>query len=398
MLRFSPLSDLTGSYLLADPAREVRDLFEGRPRGEWIGTGAAVLGMEGAVRSDDLARVLHGTPPSSTLTSSDRRRWSSYSLTFAAPKPASLVFATSDPVIARAAVGAHEQAVRGALGYLEARAAGVVRGTPTHGRVALSVDGLIGASFTHGVSRSGDPHLHSHVLVANLARDSTGRFGALDQRGLRAHLLAADALYRAELRHRLAESVGARFAWGPHGLILIDGIADAEVIALSGRAAEVRSGEHGRPVKAFTSREQHLASWELRRGAAPILDDAPRRRGPHGHLDEHRFSAIVSERHPTARVAVTGWCDASLGGIRAATMAAILGRLETPLGFGASEVVLAPRQLTASNRDRRVLGARPTSRGALEAWWNASRELDRSDRSRGLVNDLESVSRGRALE
>jgi len=97
-------------------------------------------------------------------------------------------------------------------------------------------------------------------------------------------------------------------------------------------------------------------------------------------------------------VAVTAWCDASLGGIRAATVAAILGRLETPLGFGASEVVLAPRQLTASNRDRRVLGARPTSRGALEAWWNASRELDRSDRSQGLVNDLESASRGRALE
>ena len=397
MLRFSPLSDLTGGYLLADPAREVRDLFEGRPRGEWIGTGAAALGMEGAVRSDDLARVLHGTPPSSTLTSSDRRRWSSYSLTFAAPKPASLVFATSDPVVARAAVDAHEQAVRGALGYLEARAAGVVRATATHGRVALSVDGLIGASFTHGVSRSGDPHRHSHVLVANLARDSSGRFGALDQRGLRAHLVAADALYRAELRHRLVETVGVRFAWDLHGVEVIDGITDAEVIAFSGRAAEVRSGLLDRPSKVFSSRDQHLASWDLRRRSAPIFDDQPRRSGPHEHLDEHRFGAIVSEQRPTARVAVHAWCDASLGGLRSATVAAILGRLETPLGFGASEAVLAPRHLTASNLERRVLGARPTSLDELKEWWSASRQLARTDRSRVLVTDLERAPRGREL-
>ncbi|HXQ58451.1 MAG TPA: relaxase domain-containing protein, partial [Acidimicrobiales bacterium] len=47
------------------------------------------------------------------------------------------------------------------------------------------------------------PHLHTHVVVANLGRGPEGRWSALDGRGLYAHASATDALYHAHLRYEL---------------------------------------------------------------------------------------------------------------------------------------------------------------------------------------------------
>ena len=51
-----------------------------------------------------------------------------------------------------------------------------------------------GAGFEHFTSRAGDPHLHSHVVVANMAHGVDGRWSAIDGRGLYAHARAAGAL------------------------------------------------------------------------------------------------------------------------------------------------------------------------------------------------------------
>ena len=45
----------------------------------------------------------------------------------------------------------------------------------------LKTSGVIGAAFRHRTSRAGDPLLHWHVLIANMAEGSDGRWTAIVQ-------------------------------------------------------------------------------------------------------------------------------------------------------------------------------------------------------------------------
>ncbi len=75
----------------------------------------------------------------------------------------------------------------------------------TTGQSACPALGLVAAGFRHRASRAGDPALHTHVLVANLAQDHEGRFGALDSRAIYRNAKSAGYLYQAELRHQLTK-------------------------------------------------------------------------------------------------------------------------------------------------------------------------------------------------
>jgi hypothetical protein len=81
------------------------------------------------------------------------------------------------------------------------------------GAYQLAGDGFVAAAFGHRTSRVGDPQLHTHVLVANLARGSDGAWGALDGRLLYRELTTAGYLYQAVLRHQLTRRLGV--AWEP---------------------------------------------------------------------------------------------------------------------------------------------------------------------------------------
>jgi len=63
---------------------------------------------------------------------------------------------------------------------------------------------LVAAAFRHRISRAQDPHLHTHVIVANLTRTEDGEWRALDGEAiLKTYRLAAGYLYEAQLRHEL---------------------------------------------------------------------------------------------------------------------------------------------------------------------------------------------------
>jgi hypothetical protein len=63
-------------------------------------------------------------------------------------------------------------------------------------------EGLVGAAFVHRLSCAGDPQLHTHILVANMVRDGSGRWTALDGRRLYAHGRTAWLpLERGQLAH-----------------------------------------------------------------------------------------------------------------------------------------------------------------------------------------------------
>jgi conjugative relaxase-like TrwC/TraI family protein len=200
-------------------------LARGEEPGRWLGHGAEQLGLSGEVTGEQLRTVLDGRDPltGERLAAHPARKVPGFDHTFRAPKSVSLLWALGDYATAVEVVAAHDAAVDAAIGYLQ-RAAGFTR-RGAGGAETVPVDGFVAAAFRHRTSRADDPLLHTHVLVANLARTSDdGLWRTLDSRKLFAHAKTAGVLYQAQLRHELTRRLGV--AWQPvvNGHADIDGV------------------------------------------------------------------------------------------------------------------------------------------------------------------------------
>ena len=215
-------------------------LGSGEARGEWLGDGSAELGLAGSVEGEELRRLLAGLDPrdGATLRSS-RAKVAGFDLTFSAPKSVSVVFGIAEPEVRGAVRAAHDRAVVEAVRHLERSAAAVRRG---HGGVVVEeASGLVAAAFRHRTSRAGDPQLHTHVLVANIARGLDGRWTALDARRLYAEARTASFVYQAVLRDELTRSLAVEWTPVRKGIAEIVGVPRAVLKAFSRRRADIEA-------------------------------------------------------------------------------------------------------------------------------------------------------------
>ena len=199
------------------------------------------LGLEGSVDPDHLRQVLAGVSPSGEILTAGRvdeaKRVAGFDLTWSAPKSVSLLFGLSEPATSAIVRGVHEDAVDQALGYLERHALSVRRGAG--GQTGVGAEGLVAAAFTHRTSRAGDPQLHTHVLVANVAKGVDGVWSAPDARLLYGHSRTAGFLYQSALRAGLARALGVRFGEVSRGMAELDGVPKTLLRAFSTRRREI---------------------------------------------------------------------------------------------------------------------------------------------------------------
>jgi conjugative relaxase-like TrwC/TraI family protein len=253
------------AYYEASVARGLDDYYAGRGEspGVWVGAAAAELGLAGVVAEGGLGVLMRGEDPASgarlrppvsvrtirverldaatgerRLVERELRPVAGFDLVFSTPKSVSLLHALGDEPVRVAVAAAHEAAWRVALAYLE-REACVVR----KGRNGVERDrgsGFVATAFQHRTSRAGDPHLHTHVIVANAARSVDGVWRALDgDLLLRTHRLAAGYLYEAQLRYELTSRLGV--AWRPvrDGMAELVGVPDAVLGEFSTRRRQI---------------------------------------------------------------------------------------------------------------------------------------------------------------
>ncbi|MDJ0769259.1 MAG: MobF family relaxase, partial [Ilumatobacter sp.] len=242
------------SYYLEQVARGLDDYYTGagESAGEWLGIGTATLGLAGAVAADDLHAVLAGLAPGTGLSPNGQqlRTWKGrvpgFDMTFSAPKSVSVVYALGDPIVRAAVVDAHQTAVADALAWLEREACFVRRGSNNRmvtgsgsGCRRMRAAGFVAAAFRHRVSRAGDPQLHSHVLVANIARGPDGRWTALDGQALYRSARAAGALYQTVLRDELSRRLGVEWRPARNDMADIAGVPDRVLELFSKRRHEI---------------------------------------------------------------------------------------------------------------------------------------------------------------
>jgi conjugative relaxase-like TrwC/TraI family protein len=220
----------------------------GRAAGRWAGRGAEARGLAGEPGGGDLAALLAGRDPSSgaELAGGRGRRPSNvaFDLTFAAPKSVSVLMALADEETRRAVIEAHEAGVRACLAYLEREACFVRRGR--NGVEVLPGEGFIGAAYTHEMARSGDPHLHTHLVIANRVKGPDGRYTAPDMRPVYGAAKTAGTIADAVTRERLSRWLGVEWAAGANGIVELAGVPEGVREHFSARHAEILEEAHAR--------------------------------------------------------------------------------------------------------------------------------------------------------
>ncbi len=241
----------------------------------WIGEGAKALGLEGAVRRDDLIEVLQGRLPNGTNLSkrggreADRRMGTD--LTISAPKSFSiLAIAGSDLRLA----GLWDEAVNEAAKVIERE---VIVARQGHGGTQVEQTGsMVCAAYTHQDARTvdgrADPDLHTHMLLMNATQRADGTWVARDLAfGDRNVLrMTADFAMKAHLAKRLQE-LGYKVRITQDGFE-IEGITQAQIDAFSRRTGQVDIAleSQGLTREVSTANQRDVATLGTREGKTKL--------------------------------------------------------------------------------------------------------------------------------
>ncbi len=224
----------------ADVARGQQALVDyyvesGNPPGRWLGSGLSGLadgqGLERGTQVTEAAMSavfgravdpVTGTALGRafpTKTGADGLTRASgvagFDLTFTPVKSISVLWALGDEATRAAVAAAHRAAVDQVIAILEERVAATRVGRAGASRVA--VRGVVAAAFDHPDTRTGDPNLHTHVVVANRVQAGDGVWRTLDGQQLYSAAVALSETYDALLADELHRRLPVEFGWRSSG-------------------------------------------------------------------------------------------------------------------------------------------------------------------------------------
>jgi conjugative relaxase-like TrwC/TraI family protein len=307
----------TAGYYLETIANDRDDYYvsSGEVPGRWLGSGSALLGLDGEVQTQDLRAILGGLDPRTGQALVGFRKNAGFDLTLSAPKSVSLLWGIGDQATTAQVVAAHDRAVGAALAYLEDAACTVRRGKA--GSAHHRAGGLVVAAFRHRTSREADPQLHTHLVTANMALGPDGRWTALHSADLWHHARTAGFIYQSVLRHEVAERLSVAFEPVKPGVGEVVGIPRAVRRRFSRRRIQIEAAmaEHGvrtshgaqiatldtRPAKpTFVSEDELRAAWRAQADAVGFdLSQLPRQRRHPLPPDDQALGRYLTTRDST---------------------------------------------------------------------------------------------------
>src|SRR5581483_3166352 len=348
------------SYYERSVAAGLDDYYAGRGEspGVWTGRGAAILGLEGVVQDRQLGTLIRGVhplteerlrkhPKERTITieridpHADERRIeqkklspvAGFDLVFSTPKSVSLLHALGDEGTRRAVNEAHAAAWQAALEYLEDEACVTRRGK--NGFIREHGGGFVAAAYQHRTSRAQDPHLHTHVIVANMTQSpSDAKWRALDGEAiLKTYRLAAGYLYEAHLRAELARTLGVDWEKPRKGWAELKGVPRRVIEEFSTRRLAVVERMREQATSGFYAAQVAAVGTRERKEQVDLVvlrEDWRARAAEHG-LGQRELRSIMGQsirQEPSAR-----------------ELQAIVRRLLGPLGLTEKRTAFAGPEL-----------------------------------------------------
>jgi conjugative relaxase-like TrwC/TraI family protein len=195
---------------------------------------AALAGEELTARRATIEQTERARPSRAAVAGFD--------LTFTVPKSASVLWALGSEATQRAVVDAHREAVTAVLNLVEQRFLHIRVGA--QGCAQVATRGMIAAAFDHWDTRTGDPNLHTHVVIANKVQGPDGKWRSLDSRALHHAAVACSEIYDDLLADAISVRLPVRWSWRSRGdrrspAFEIDGLDDTLLAAFSGRATQI---------------------------------------------------------------------------------------------------------------------------------------------------------------
>jgi conjugative relaxase-like TrwC/TraI family protein len=220
-----------------------------RVAGEWSGKAAEILGLSGTISEEDFRAILRGTRPGSgemlvsAAAGRDERR-AGWDATFNAPKSVSIQALVGEDA---RLLAAHRHAVELALSELEKFA----QARRHRGQEWVTSANIVAARFDHIAARPSetgardgygpDPHLHTHVVIANMTVRPDGMWRSLDPVEIYRSQSFATAVYRSELG-REVQALGYRISvTAADGRWELQGYTREQVMAFSRRRQDIEA-------------------------------------------------------------------------------------------------------------------------------------------------------------
>ncbi|MGY4349738.1 conjugative relaxase-like TrwC/TraI family protein [Bradyrhizobium sp. GM7.3] len=256
-----------GLYYVNDPNREARsksrdEYYVRDGGGTWWSTGETIVRHGAEIDKETFRDLCGGIDPSTgrpLVRGSGTGHRAGWDVTFSAPKSLSVLWMAGDESQRAMLHELHQAAVQDALGFLvkeqlvEVRlgAGGYVREAPA--------DVIVGR-FDHFTSREGDPNVHTHAVLLNVAGcQDRNKFRTLEPERLFDCQLLLGAAFRASLARRLAEKGFSLRAAG-RNQFEIAGIPEDVIEAFSKRSHQIE----GRVGRDASGAQKELAALATR--------------------------------------------------------------------------------------------------------------------------------------
>ncbi|WP_019873303.1 MobF family relaxase [Sporichthya polymorpha] len=165
-----------------------------------------------------------------------------FDLTFTVPKSASVLWALGHQDVQTAVMEAHREAVTTVLDLIEER---FLHTRVGHGGCAqVGTRGMIAAAFDHWDTRTGDPNLHTHVVIANKVQGADGKWRSVDSRALHHAAVALSEVYDDLIADAISARLPVAWSWRDRGerrspAFEIAGLPDELLAVFSTRSGQI---------------------------------------------------------------------------------------------------------------------------------------------------------------
>ncbi len=252
MMSIHPINNIA---YYADLAQEDYYSGHGEPKGSWLGLGAKVLQLHGqTINDDDYLKLMNGYSPSGKAlvqNAGKENRRAGWDCTLNAPKSVTLAWAVASPELQNKIEKAQQKAVDKVIKFIERHAAMTRRCARSSNYEKTA--GLVLATFEHCTNRNEDPHLHTHVLVLNIAPRIDDSWGSITSDSLYFWKMASGAIYRAELAYQMRE---LGFEVDPdNDSFQVAGVSKEACDIFSSRAKEIERELKKSGIKSSSSKE-----------------------------------------------------------------------------------------------------------------------------------------------